>query len=132
MHTAKGFLGQGVSLGHKPGDAEVCHLHRAVLQHHHIVGLDIPVDNAAAVGMLQSLGNLNAKVQGFLPVQGTLGLHIVFQGDALNQLHNDIVCHNGGRHVINRDNIGMAQHGYSLALRMETAAEILITQVIIF
>ena len=131
VYAAQCFLGEGIALGHHPGDTKVRNLDAAILQHHHIMGFDIPVNNATAVGMLQGFGDLNTKMKGLLPVQSTSGLHVLLQADAFDQLHNDIVRHNGGGNIVDRDDIGMAQHSNRLALRMEAAAEILIPQVII-
>ena len=52
MDASQGFLRQGVALAHDPGNAEVHHLDRAVFQHHDVMGLDIPVDDPPAVGVL--------------------------------------------------------------------------------
>ena len=132
MHAAQGFLGQGVALAHHPGNTEVRNLDRAVFQHHHVMGLNIPVDNATAVGVFQCLGDLNTEVKGFLPVQRTLILHVFLQTDALDQLHNNIVRHDRCGNIVHRDDIGMAQHGNCLALRVETTTEILVIQIVIF
>ena len=55
------------------------------------MGLDVAVDDAAAVGMLQRLGDLRCKVQCLTPVERPLLLHILLEGDALDQLHHDVV-----------------------------------------
>ncbi len=68
-------------------------LTRAVFQHHHIVGLDVPVDDAPTVGVLQALGDLHGKVQSLLPVEDALSLHILLQGDAVHQLHHNVMPH---------------------------------------
>ena len=90
------------------------------------MGLDVPVDNAPAVGVLQALGDLHGKVQGLLPVEDPLDLHILLQGNTVDQLHNNIVGAVRRGNVVNLDDIGVAQHGNSLALRPEAAAEFLI------
>ena len=43
------------------GDAEIGYFHRAVPQNHDVLGLDIPVDDAPAVGVFQGLGDLQGK-----------------------------------------------------------------------
>ena len=126
MDRPQRLLGQGIALVHDPGNPEVHDLHRAVFQHHHIVGLDIPVDNAPAVGMLQPLGDLHGKVEGLLPVKNALDLHILLQGNSVDQLHDNIVGAVGGRNVVDLHNIRVAEHGDGLALRPETAAEFLV------
>ena len=62
VNAAQRLLCQGIALIHHPSDAEVHDLDGTVFQHHHVMGLDIPVDNAPAVGVLQCLGNLHGKM----------------------------------------------------------------------
>ena len=52
VDAAQRFLCQGVALAHDPGNAEVHHLDGAVFQHHDVMGLDVPVDDPPAVGVL--------------------------------------------------------------------------------
>ena len=132
MHGTKGFLGHGVFVLHQAGDAKIGHLHRAILQNHHIVGLDIPVHQSPAVGVLQSLGNVDGKVDRLSPVETNLLFHILFEGDAIDQLHDNIIPVLCVGHIVNRHNIGMAQHGDRLTFRLEPAAEIFILQIFIF
>ena len=126
MNTSQCFLSQGVALAHDTGNAEVRHLHRAIFQHHHIVRLNISVDDAAAVSMLQGFCDLHSKVQGLLPVQRTALFQILLQGDALDQLHDDIIGNFGGGNIVHLHDVRISQHGNRLALRTETAAEFLI------
>ena len=132
VNAAQGFLGQGVALIHHPGDAEVHDLHGAVFQHHHVMRLDVPVDNAPAVGVLQALGNLQGEMQGLLPVEDALFLHIFLQGNAVDELHDDVVRPVGGGNVIDLNDVRVAEHGHSLALRPEPAAELLIPGKFVF
>ena len=132
MHRTQGFLGQCVALGHEPGNTEVRHLHRTILQHHNVMGLDIPMDNTTAVGVFQRLADLDAKMKGLFPVQHTFFLHVLLQGNALDQFHHNIVRDFRSGNIVNRHNIGMAKHRNRLALRMEAAAELFIRRVVIF
>ena len=93
MDRAQGLLGQGaVPSGGDPGNAEIGHLDAAVPQHHDIVGLDVPMDDAPAVGMAQRLDDLGNEVQGLPPGQLiALALHVLLQRDAVDQLHDDIL-----------------------------------------
>ena len=45
-------LGDGEGVGHA-GNTEVRHLHMAVGVDQHVLGLDVPVDDAVVVGVLQ-------------------------------------------------------------------------------
>ena len=69
VDASQGFLRQGVTLAHDPGNAEVHHLDGAVFQHHNVMWLDVPVDDPPAVGVLQPLGDLHGKMQRLLPVE---------------------------------------------------------------
>ena len=132
VHTSQCLLGQRIAFVHDPGDAEVHDLHGAVFQHHDVVGLDIPMDDAPAVGVFQSLGDLHGEMQRLLPVQHALLFHILLQGNAVDKLHNDEVGTFRGGNVINLDDVGMAQHGHGFALGMEPAAELLVPGKFVF
>ena len=132
VNRTQRFFGQRIALGHDPGNAKVSHLYRAVLQHHHIMGLNITVDQSTTVGMLQRLADLDGKVQRFLPVQVATLFHILLQRDAIDQLHDDEIRLVGAGNIINRNNIGMTQHSNGLSLRAKTAAEFFILNIIVF
>ena len=125
------FFSQGVALRHHAGNAEVGHLYGAVFQHHHVVGLNITMDDTSAMGVFQRLGDLDGKMQRLLPVENALLLHVLLQGDALDQFHDDIVSHYGGGNVVNRNDIRVTEHSDSLALGMEAAAELFVLQIVI-
>ena len=131
MHTAQCFLGQGVGLAHNPGNTKVRHLHTAVFQNHHIVRLDIAVNNTAAMGMFQCLGDLHTKMEGFLPVQGSLLFHVMLQRNAIDQFHDDVICIIRRRNVINLNGVGMAQHGNRFTFMVKTAAEFLVAEMLV-
>ena len=81
------------------------------------MGLDVPMDNAPAVGVAQRLGNLCDEVEGLTPVQLVpLLLHILLQGNPVDQFHDDILQLGGAAHVIDSHDIWVGQHGYSLGL----------------
>ena len=90
------------------------------------MGLDIPVNNAAAVGVLQGLGDLHGEVQRLPPIEDTLLLHILPQRDAVDQLHDNVVDVAGGGDVVHADDIRMRKHRDGLGLRLEAAAEFLV------
>ena len=87
---AKGFLCQGLGGIRQTGDAEIGHLHAAVPQDHDVLGLDVPVDDATAVGVAEAPHDLGDEVQRLPPVQLAPLFHILLEGDAVDQLHDDI------------------------------------------
>ena len=46
-------------------------------QQHDVLGLDVPVDNAVVMGMLQGPQDLDGEVNGFLPVEHTLAVRYI-------------------------------------------------------
>ncbi len=89
------------------------------------MGLDVPVNDAPAVGVGEGLHNLGDEVQRLPP--GELAaplLHILLEGDAVNELHDDIIQLLRAGHVIDRHNVGVGEHRYSLGLIVEPAAEL--------
>ena len=87
---AKSLLCQGLGGIRQTGDAEIGHLHAAVPQDHDVLGLDVPVDDATAVGVAEAPHDLGDEVQRLPPVQLAPLFHILLEGDAVDQLHDDI------------------------------------------
>ena len=90
------------------------------------------MDDAPAVGVLQACGDLHGEVEGLLPVQGALLLHVLLQGDAVDQLHDNEVGIVRGGNIEHLDDVGVAEHGNRLALRPEPAAELLVLGKFVF
>ena len=132
MHRSQRFLGQCVAIGHHTGNTEVGNPDRAVFRHHNIMGFDIPVDQVTAMGVLQAFSDLGGKMQGFLPIEDALFLHILLQRNAIDQFHHNIIAYVGRGNIVNRYDIGMAQHTNRLSLRPEATTKIFILQIFIF
>ena len=125
---AQGLLGEGaVGRVGEPGDAEVGHLHAPVPENHDVVGLDVPVDDAPAVGVAQGLDDLGDEMEGLPPVELVpLLLHVLLQGDAVDELHDDVLQVRGPAHIIHRHDVGVRQHGHRPGFIVEAAAELLV------
>ena len=73
----------------------------------------------------RALHDLGDEVQGLPPVQlAPLLLHILLEGDAVDELHDDIVQLAGAGHVVHRHDVGVGEHGDGLGLVVEAAAEL--------
>ena len=122
----QGLLGHGgLGRGHDPGDAEVGHLHTAVPEDHDVLGLDVPVDDPPAVGVAQGPDDLGGEVEGLPPGQGAvLLLHILLEGQAVNELHDDVVQVVAVAVIIDGNDIRMGEHGDCPGLLVEAAAEV--------
>jgi hypothetical protein len=128
----QGLLGQGLGGVFKARDAEVGHLYAAVPEDHHVLGLDVPVDDAPAVGVAEASHDLGDEVQGLPPVQLAPLLHILLQRDAVDELHNDIFRVPSPAHVVDRHDVGVGQLGHGLGLRVKPASEVLVLGQIAF
>ena len=124
VDAAQGLLGQGLAGAGKAGDAEIGHLHAAVPEHHNVLGLDVPVNDAPAVGVAEAAHDLGDKVEGLAPVHLAAALHVLLEGNALNELHDDVLRIITAGHIVHGYDIGMGELGDGLALIPEAAAEI--------
>ncbi len=108
----------------RPCDAEVGHLHAALVGHEDVAGLDVPVDEAAVVGVLQRGGDVGGDLEG--PLLGQAARPDgVLQPPALHQLHDDErqarpAVHAGVEH---RDDVRMVEVGRAAALLGEALLE---------
>ena len=100
---------------------KIRHLHFSIPCNNNILRLDIPVNDALFMGSCNSLCHLDSNPDGFLAVETALFQDVVFQGDALNQLHDDIVKRSLIHNVIYVYNIRMGQPGRSLGFHLELA-----------
>ncbi len=131
MDRAQRLAGQRALGRGDAGDAEISHLDAAVLQNHDVVGLDVPVDDAPAVGVLQRLGDLGGEVKGLPPAELNFLFQILLEGDALDQLHDDIVAVAGMGYVIDAYNVGVGEHRDRLRFRVEAAAEFRVLRILV-
>ena len=101
------------------GNTKIHDLYLAISGDHNILRLDIAVDNMIVVGSFNTHGNLNGNTDRFLDGKPGFFLNILFECNALNQLHNDIVDAIFFSDIINTDNIWMHQSCCSLCLHTE-------------
>ena len=87
--------------------AEVEHLHVAVGAHHHVVGLDVAMDDLLRVCHGQRLGHLAREVARLVD-GGALANHLA-QRAALHQLHDDEAARGGLARLVNGDDVGVVQ-----------------------
>lgn len=107
VHRPQCFPRQGIAGARDAGNAKICNLDAAVFEYHDIVRLDVPVDNAAAVRMLQCLGNLNGEMQCLPPVEHTFLLHILLERQPIDQFHDDVIRIGRTGYIKNADDIGV-------------------------
>ena len=115
MHRADRLIGHGAGrLVREARDAEVGHLDGAVLKQHDVLRLDVAVDDAALVRVLQSAQHLRGEMERVLPFDDALTVDILLKGDAVDILHHDILDHVAEADVVHLYDVGVREHGDSL------------------
>ena len=75
----------------KTGYAEIRDLDSGVGEKENILRLDVAVDYPLVVGVLKRFEYLYNEVESFLPVNYLLALDILFESNALNIFHYDVL-----------------------------------------
>ena len=133
VHRADGLLHHtGLLRGSERGNAEIGQLCRTVPQDDNILRLNVLMDDAARVCVHECAGNLLSEENGLLPRQMALALQILLEGDALNQLHNDIIRSVLAADVEHGNNIVVAQLGNGARLNGEPLADIRVLRELLF
>ena len=70
-------------------------------------------------------------MNGLFPLEHALHVDILFEGDAVDIFHDDILDHIAEGYVINADDIGMIQYSDRLGLILESADKVLIAEELI-
>ena len=130
VYRADSLVADGLALrAGEARNAEVHHLDGAVRQQHDVLRLDIAVDNALGMCMLQGAQHLCGKMHGFLPGQRTAALLEVFlQGDAVHIFHDDVLQLVGDRYIVDLDDVGMAEDRDGLRFVFEASDQLFIVE----
>ena len=107
-------------------DAEILHLHGAVAQHHDVLGFDVPVDDAALMGVGKRAGDLPRKVQHLPPLQRAAPVHVLPQRDPVYQFHDYVFDFIAVADIIHGHDIRVGEHGDGVGLGAEGTAEFLV------
>ena len=125
VHGADGRIGPAAAVFVlEGGDAEVCHLGDAVAVDHDVLGLDIAVDDAVLVRVLEGLRDLGGEKQRLRRGEPALAVDILLERDALDELHDDILHRERMAHIVHRDDVRVAEHGDGLRLGLELRLEL--------
>ncbi len=122
MHRAHDAVppGQGGAVRH-PGNAEVRHLHVAVGVDQDVLRLDVPVNNAVLVGVLQGRENADGHLGGHLGIQPALFLDQLLEGFALDVFHDQVTVLPVHAHVQEVDDVVVGHFAGGLGLPLEAA-----------
>ncbi|SNQ48326.1 hypothetical protein FRACA_2390007 [Frankia canadensis] len=115
-------------LAEGPGEAEVGHLHLAVVAEQDVLGLDVAMDDPGVVGGGERLHHRLDDLDGLGDRQPAARTEMLAQRAAAHQLHHQVVHQAGGRVigalVEDGDDAGRVQPGDGLGLAVETPDEL--------
>ena len=102
------------------GEPEVQHLHLAVVAEEDVSGLQVPVDDAARVGVVEPLRHLEGDAHRLGQGKRTL-LEPLAQRPAAEQLQHEVGPLLGPADVVERDEVGVLEAGRRLRLLLEAS-----------
>ncbi len=133
-HVARGLLGAHVGrrsddeagprqrlapgLAQRLGDAEVGH-HRLALVHHHVLGLDVAVDDALRVGIPQGAGHVQRDSHRLTDREGALGVEPRPQRFAADERHDVVEDAVGLAGIEQRKDVRVAEARRDLDLALK-------------
>ena len=104
------------------GQAEVGDLHAALAVQQDVLRLDVAVDDALLVGVLQGVADLRHDPQRLLRLQVAVAQQLP-QVDAVHVLHDEVVEAAGLAEIVDGDDVGMAEPGQGAGLAVEALGE---------
>ena len=92
VNASDGLIGSSLALlTGELGNAEIHDLYSAVCEHHYVLRLDVAVNNALVVSVLQSTEDLYNEVDRILPCEDLFLFDVLLQRNTVDILHNDIL-----------------------------------------
>src|SRR6266704_2203814 len=105
------------------GDREVGDLHAAVVAEQDVGGLQVAVDDAGLVGVLERVDDLAGQARRLRRRERAVAVQHVAQGGPVDQLHDDVVHALLLAGVVQRDDIGVREAGRVDGLLVETPTQ---------
>ena len=127
MYGADGLIGDGLAVNtREPCNTEIHDLYCTVREKQDVLGLDVAVNNALVVSVLQCFKYLHHKLESILPPQNPLLFKQLLQRDTVNVLHNDELYLIGEAHIVDLYDIGMGEDSNSLAFVAEASYKLIV------
>ncbi len=105
------------------GEPEVEDLDRAVLRDHHVLGLQVPVDDPGGVRLGEPVGHLVGEVEQ-LPGRQRPGMEHLAQRPAVDELHRDVDRRVFRPDVVDRHDVGVVEGRGRARLLLESLAPV--------
>ena len=132
MHRADRLVGDRAGLaGEKTGYAEIRHLYASVGKQHDVLRLDVAVDDALGMGVHEGAEYLRREMHSLLDPDDSLLLDVIFEGYAVDVLHDDILKRRTVAYVENLDDIRVVEQRDRAGFVAESAAELLVVEVLL-
>lgn len=119
MHGADGLTAALLVDILECGNAEISDLDHVVIRDHDVLRLNVPVDDAMGVRVLQCLADLRGVVQRLDGAEYTMLRHALLERLAFDKLHDDILRLPAVADIVDRDDIRLREHGDSVRLRLK-------------
>ena len=127
VNASDGLIGSGLAfLTGELGDTEVHDLDSAVSEHHDVLGLDIAVNDALIVSVLECAEYLDDEMHRILPCEDLFLLDVLLQRDTVDVLHDDILYLLGEAHIVYLYDIRVGKNCNCLGFISEAAQELLV------
>lgn len=120
---AAGLGHGGFEVGHFAGETHVGELGDMLAGEHDIFGLDVAVDEAAFVGVVEGFGDLGDDFEGFFFGEGLSGGEFVVDGAAFDELHDEVVEAAGLTDVNGLDDVVVVELSGGASLAVEAVDE---------
>ncbi|GBD17044.1 hypothetical protein HRbin26_01957 [bacterium HR26] len=127
-HADAGFRQAGI--GEPLGDAEIGDLDRALLVHQDVLGLDVAMDEAMPVGVVERGSDLADDVGGVLDSERCLAQDQVLERLPAHVLHDDVVDPVVMAYVVDVDDVRMGEARGRLGLTLEASQEVRVAPVL--
>ena len=125
-----GFRFRGLAVADRARQAQIGQLRHAGLRDHDVLGLDVAVNEALLVRVLECLGDLLDQQQRFAFRNALGGLDAVVHGVAVDILHHEVVMLAGLTHIEGPDDVLVVQLGCRAAFLVEARDEAFVAAVL--
>ena len=109
----------GLDIGRLAGQTHIGQLHDALRVDHDVLGLDVAVDQAVGVGVLEGVADLDDDLEGLLLAENLAVGEVVGDGLALDVLHDEVVVAARLADVDGLDDVGVVELAGGLAFLVE-------------
>ena len=124
MHGADGLAAALLVDILECGNAEISDLDHVVIRDHDVLRLNIPVDDAVGMRVLQRLADLCGVVQRLRGTEHAVICHALLERLTLDELHDDIFRLAGVADIVDRDDIRLREHGDCVRLCLKAVFQL--------